>query len=510
MDQQSKTQLNGRDRKIAELEAKLQRAYLIIENLQQQNIQLQRQIAGLNHEQKQTSTVIQNPTSVYSTQKIHNPPKPKIAKQQPNLPQITEAIKMSKSRITKLSHLQFYGLIALVVMAIVGLFGVSSFFAQKAKNQNSETINNSSLQPPTVISPESKLPTSPTNINTQRPFINQPDLSTQPVNSPLESSSQLAKADSALTYNVKVPPKFKPSDNLDSHVNRILDYIKEKKLPTQGLSITLIDLNKNTISGYQQDLPRYPASVVKLFWMTILEAQIKQGLIPFTYTINSDLNAMMLKSDNDAASRIVDLVSGTYSYEKKLSDEQFQTWKQKRRTLNHFFQKAGYTDINISQKTYPIFYLKVTEPKGADLQLRGHNPQNPRRNKITTYQAARLMYEIFTSQAVGPEYSEQMIGLLTRDLHPEAWKLQPPNPDEFNPVENFLGESLATDADQIVFASKAGWTTASRQEVAYVATKDGKTRYIIAIFAEDPAYAASQNVFPDISRLVFESMRNGK
>ncbi|PLZ31529.1 hypothetical protein CBP27_20855 [Fischerella thermalis WC542] len=118
------------------------------------------------------------------------------------------------------------------------------------------------------------------------------------------------------------------------------------------------------------------------------------------------------------------------------------------------------------------------------------------------------MYEIFTGQAVGPEYSEQMASLLTRDLRPEAWKLQPPNPDEFNPVENFLGESLASDADQIVFASKAGWTSASRQEVAYVATKNRKTRYIIAIFGETPAYAASQNAFPDISRLVFDQMRN--
>ncbi|MBW4434305.1 MAG: class A beta-lactamase-related serine hydrolase [Pelatocladus maniniholoensis HA4357-MV3] len=510
MDQQSKRQSNGRDRKIAELEAKLERAYLIIENLQQQNIQLKRQIEGLNHKEEQTSTFLQNPTSVSYPQKLHVHKKPNVAKQQPKIPQITEAIKMSKSRITKLSHLQFYGLIALVVIAIVGLFGVSSLLAQRAKNQKIETINNSSAQPPTVISQESKLPTQPTNINTQKPFINQPDLSTQPVNLPVESSSQLAKVDSALTYNVKVPPKFKKSEKLDKHVNIILDYIKEKNLPTQGLSITLIDLNKNTISGYQQDSPRYPASVVKLFWMTILEAKIKQGFLPLSYTINSDLNAMMLKSDNDAASRIVDLVSGTYSYEKKLSEEQFQTWKQQRQSLNFFFQKAGYKDINVSQKTYPISYLKVTEPKGADLQLRGDHPNNPRRNKITTYQTARLMYEIFTSQAVGPEYSEQMIGLLTRDLHPEAWKLQPPNPDEFNPVENFLGESLAPDADQLVFASKAGWTTASRQEVAYVATKDGKSRYIIAIFGEDPAYAASKNVFPDISRLVFESMRNGK
>ncbi|MFB2772565.1 serine hydrolase [Pelatocladus sp. BLCC-F211] len=510
MDQQSKRQLNSRDRKIAELEAKLQHAYQIIENLQQQNIEFQRQLKELNHGEKQASEFIQNHIYGSPPQKLYHQKKPNIAKQQSNLPQIKEVIKISKSQFTKLSHLQVYGLIALVVMAIVSLLFINLLLAKILKGQKNETINNSSVQPSTVILHKSNSPNLPTNINTQIPFINQPNVPNQPVNLPLESTSQLAKADSDLTYNIKVPPQFQASEELDSHINRILDYVKEKKLPTQSLSITLIDLNKNTISGYQQDSPRYPASVVKLFWMTILEAKIKQGLIPFTYTINSELKAMILKSDNDAASRIVDLISGTYSYEKKLNQEQFQAWKQQRQLLNNFFQNAGYQDINVSQKTYPIFYLKVTEPKGADLQLRGENSHYPRRNKITTYHTARLMYEIFTHQAVGAKYSEQMINLLTRDLHPEAWKLQPLDPGEFNPVENFLGESLATDADQLVFASKAGWTTASRQEVAYVATKDGKTRYIIAIFGEDPAYAASQNVFPDISRLVFEGIRNGR
>ncbi len=510
MDQQSKRQLNIRDRKIAELEAKLQRAYQIIEHLEQQNIEFQRQIEELNRGDKQTSTFIQNPTSVSYSQKFHNRKKPNIAKQQSNLSHIKEAIQISKSQITKLSYFQLYGLITLVLMAIFVFFGITSLFAQLVKDKIPKTVNDSDAKPSTIISQQSDLPHFSTNINTQSPFINKPILSNQPVDLPLESSSQLVKVDSDWTYNVKVPPQFQTSDELGSHVNRILDYIKDKNLPTQSLSITLIDLNKNTTSGYQQNLLRYPASVVKLFWMTILQAKIKQGLIPLTYTVNSDLNAMILKSDNDAASRIVDLVSGTYSYEKKLNKEQFQVWKQKRQSLNDFFQKAGYQYINVSQKTYPIFYLKITKPKGADLQLRDDNPNNPRRNKITTYHAARLMYEIFTRQAVGAKYSEQMINLLTRDLHPEAWKLQPPNPGEFNPVENFLGESLATDADQLVFASKAGWTTASRQEVAYVATQDGKTRYIIAIFGEDPAYATSQNVFPDISRLVFEGMRNSK
>lgn len=502
MDQQSKRQPDSRDRKIAELEAKLQRAYQVIGNLQQTNIELQRRIAEFNSAGNQKSVLPTNLIDVSPPQKVHVQNKRTIAKRRTTPPPSKYTANMNKPRFRKLPHLQFYGLIALVVLTIVSLFGFSSLLAQRAKNKNSETVNNLPIQQ------QPNFPTQQPIINTQNPVINQPDLSNQPVNLPLESSSQIAKKNLDFIYNVKTPPNLTKSDELSSIVKNILDYVKDKKLPTESLSITLIDLNKNTIADYQQNVPRYPASVVKLFWMAILEAKIKQGLIPLNHTINSDLNAMILKSDNDAASRIVDVISGTYSFENKLTDEQFKTWKKQRQSLNYFFQEAGYKNINISQKTYPIAYLKATEPKGADLQLRGDNPHQPRRNKITTYQTARLMYEIFTGQAVGPEYSEQMASLLTRDLRPEAWKLQPPNPDEFNPVENFLGESLATDADQIIFASKAGWTSASRQEVAYVATKNRKTRYIIAIFGEDPAYAASQNAFPDISRLVFDQMRN--
>ncbi|PMB16415.1 hypothetical protein CEN48_02670 [Fischerella thermalis CCMEE 5282] len=502
MDQQSKRQSDSRDRKIAELEAKLQRAYQVIGNLQQTNIELQRRIAEFNSAGNQKSVLPTSLIAVSPPQTVHAQNQRTIIKSRTTPPPSKYTANMNKPRFRKLPHLQFYGLITLVVLIIVSLFSFSSFLVQRAKNKNSETVNNLPIQQQT------NFPTQPPIINTQNPVINQPDLSNQPINLPLESSSQLSKTNLDLIYNVKTPPNLTKSDELSSIVKNILDYVKDKKLPTESLSITLIDLNKNTIAGYQQDIPRYPASVVKLFWMAILEAKIKQGLIPLNHTINSDLNAMILKSDNDAASRIVDVISGTYSFENKLTDEQFQTWEKQRQSLNYFFQKAGYKNINVSQKTYPITYLKATEPKGADLQLRGDNPSQPRRNKITTYQTARLMYEIFTGQAVGPEYSEQMASLLTRDLRPEAWKLQPPNPDEFNPVENFLGESLASDADQIVFASKAGWTSASRQEVAYVATKNRKTRYIIAIFGETPAYAASQNAFPDISRLVFDQMRN--
>ncbi len=130
--------------------------------------------------------------------------------------------------------------------------------------------------------------------------------------------------------------------------------------------------------------------------------------------------------------------------------------------------------------------------------MRG-NLDHPIRNKMTTDQAARLMYEIFTGQAVSPQYSQKMQQLLTRDLRPEIWMQE-----QYNSIEGFLGEFLPIA--EVHFASKVGWTSRSRQDVAFISTKDGKTKYIVVIFANDPAYAEDWEIFPEISLFLFNRM----
>jgi 2C-methyl-D-erythritol 2,4-cyclodiphosphate synthase len=302
-----------------------------------------------------------------------------------------------------------------------------------------------------------------------------------------------------IVYNVKKPPILsKDNKKLDSIIKELVNLAKKQDFPIGNLSITLIDINQKKISGYQQHIPRYPASVVKLFWMVALEAQINQGLIANNKYVKSDLEGMILKSDNDAASRILDTLTRTKSSHQ--SSNKNIDWKNRRQQINLFFKTAEYKNINISQKTFPISEPSMIEPEGTDLQL----PPN----QITTYHAARLMYEIFTKQAISISSSQKMADLLKRDLHPQAWKRNPPNSDEFNPVENLLGESLSQKS--VIFASKAGLNSTSRHEVAYVATKDGKVQYIIAVFGKDAAYSESNSIFPDMSKLVFERMTGQK
>jgi hypothetical protein len=317
---------------------------------------------------------------------------------------------------------------------------------------------------------------------------------------------QPAKEDSQVVYNLNKPPKFKHSQELQAIINDVVQLVAAKNLPDERLSITLIDAKTDEIAGYQQDTPRYPASVVKMFWMVILYAQIENDIWASEKDFTPYIAKMIGKSDNEAASYILDLITGAYS-ESELNSTKLKIWKNKRQQVNRFFQNAGYKGINISQKTYPIDYLHLTEPKGSELQWIGNPIWNW--NKITSRQAARLLYEIcYAQQAVSPFTSRKMCAWLKKDLNSKTWQKQPPDSNEFNPVRSFFGESLSDT--HVRFYSKAGWTSFHRAEVAMIAKDNSAHTYILAIFAADSAYADDVDIFPQISRQVHKRMTSGK
>ncbi|HBE20845.1 MAG TPA: hypothetical protein DEG17_04950 [Cyanobacteria bacterium UBA11149] len=382
----------------------------------------------------------------------------------------------------------------LIATAVAAIFVTIGLAATRRQTPN---IPNSSAQS-SVNSPNkpSSIPSiSPTSVLPQLTPLS-------PIASPQQKNIDVQDT-SGLAYNVTTPPNLKLSEELQKILNDLVNQATDKKLPTKPLSITLIDIRSGEYAQYQQDELRFPASVVKLFWMVIFYARIQGGIIPDGQVLTNDLYKMIQESDNESASRILDEITGTYSNPEKLNEKEFKTWQTQREQVNRFFQNAGYNNINISQKTFPIPYLKLTEPKGTDLQIRG-NPNKPTRNKISTQQAARLMYEIVNQQAISPEYSQKMKQLLTRDLRPEAWEHLDPNTGHFNPIRTFFGELLPINNAYIL--SKAGWTSGSRQEVAFIRTRSGKTSYILAIFADDSAYAKDEKIFPQMSKLVFERM----
>ncbi|MGK7922669.1 MAG: serine hydrolase [Trichodesmium sp.] len=307
--------------------------------------------------------------------------------------------------------------------------------------------------------------------------------------------------DLGFAYNVRRRPILGYNPQLQEIVDEVVNIAEEKGLPTKGLSISLIDVsnqNNHTFAGYQQQVLRYPASVAKLFWMAAFYGAVEQGLIDEEKESNfhQDLRLMIQKSHNDSASKILDAITDTKSGG-KLAGEKLNTWLEKRKSVNEFFEKANYQGLRVSTKNYPLYSPTQNGPIGRDRQLRDESDKFLR-NLISSDQAARLMYEIYTRQAVSRKYSTRMAYLLTRDLKPEAWQNDPTNG-----VKGFLGESLPTN---IYFGSKIGYTQNHRLDVAFVRTLDDRAIYILSIFADDASYAKDEEIFPELSRHVYDRM----
>jgi beta-lactamase class A len=281
--------------------------------------------------------------------------------------------------------------------------------------------------------------------------------------------------------------------------------VTNNKLKKEDLAIAVIDVNRSEIAGYQSDRLEYPASVVKLFWAVALYEQIDHKLWKNTATFDALAKKMIVESDNEAASFIVDSITKAPSLSKNLEGKEWQDWRLKRLSVNHFFTLGGYENLNVSQKTYPVPYLNLSEPTGTDKTMREEKttPDKPIRNKITAEQAAKLMYEVCSVPSLSPESSSKICGWLTRDLKNKSWRKAPGIPiNDFNPIRGFMGEGIANQKN-VTIRSKAGWTRDSRQEV--IAIRDGKNTLIIAVLANNSSYASSDKVFAAISdRLYFQ------
>ena len=266
-----------------------------------------------------------------------------------------------KKRSTQLLRLQFAAIVTGVALTI-SLIGL---FLYKQNTDNNQIAKTADKSTPEV----SSLPL--------------PSASPLSLNETIESSE--------LIYNISTSPNLKKNRQLQKIVDEVVDFTKSQKFPIQPLSITIIDVETGEHAGYQQEKLRYPASVVKLFWMVNLYAQIEKGILSEA-EFPEYLDSMIQKSDNEAASYVVDRITKT-EYKQNIKGEEYKNWRTKRLKINQYFQKAGYDDINVSQKTFPIPSLKLSRAKGSELKLRD-NPQKPNRNKISTQQVARLLYEI--------------------------------------------------------------------------------------------------------------------
>lgn len=400
-----------------------------------------------------------------------------------------------KNTLRKLAQTPKIKILAASVLASTAILGGALFSWLSKSSPPSVTnvaasLSNPTKQPiitqtsPTVEFPPSQLPTSFKDLPT--PLL-------------ISNASFAHKSTLEQISLIKSP-------RLQKILENTVKAVTNDKLKKEDLSIAVIDVNHNEIAGYQSDRLEYPASVVKLFWAVALYEQIDHKLWKNTATFDALAKKMIVESDNEAASFIVDSITKAPSLAKNLEGKEWQDWRSKRLSVNQFFNLGGYEHLNVSQKTYPVPYLNLTEPMGTDKTMRQENttPDKPIRNKVTAEQAAKLMYEVCSVPSLSPESSTKICGWLARDLKNESWKKAPGIPvNDFNPIRGFMGEGVANQKN-VTIRSKAGWTKGSRQEV--IAIRDGKNTLIIAVFANNSAYANSDKNFTDISNRLYSQV----
>src|ERR1043165_7980571 len=251
--------------------------------------------------------------------------------------------------------------------------------------------------------------------------------------------------------------------SLQDLVNRAakttLDRFADKKLQDNELSITLIDLRdakRPVTASFHGNERVYPASVVKLFYLVAAHRWLEDKKIEQTPELTRAIKDMLVDSSNDATQYVVDVLTHTTSgYE--LPPKEMEQWQYQRNAVNRYFSSLGYTNINVNQKAF------CEDAYGREHVSRGPNGEN--RNKLTTDATARLMMEIVTGKIANPARTSAMMELLKRE-----------NPGQSNDPDHqglgFTGIALK-GREGFHLWSKAGWTSTTRHDVAYVEMPDG-------------------------------------
>lgn len=251
------------------------------------------------------------------------------------------------------------------------------------------------------------------------------------------------------------------------------------KLKPEDLAISVIDVTTPehlVRADHQGDAPMYPASVIKLFFMTDVYATHKQNLAD----VDRALKEMIVVSDNDATAYLVDILARTSSGP-QLQGRALHRFIERRRTINRRFQKLGYEKVSAMMKPWSF------GPFGRERQVLGENRVN--RNRLTANETASLLLWIVRRRAPS---SEAQLALLQRALEPLR--------EDENQVKEFIGEALPSGSR---LWSKAGWTSEVRHDAAYVELPGGR-RVVMVIFTR--GQAGDVTLVPGIARSVLAAL----
>jgi beta-lactamase class A len=287
-------------------------------------------------------------------------------------------------------------------------------------------------------------------------------------------------------------PKPSLQDVLDRAAKTTLERFADKKLEEKQLSITLIDLRdpqRPVTASFRGNERVYPASVVKLFYLVAAHRWLEDKKIEPTAELTRALRDMIVDSSNEATQYVVDVLTQTTAgFE--LPAKEMEEWQYKRNAVNRYFSGLGYTNINVNQKTF------CEDAYGRERVSRGPNGEN--RNKLTTDATARLMMEIVTGKAANPARTAMMMDLLKRE-----YTGQSNDGDGDDQGHGFTGIALK-GIDGARLWSKAGWTSTTRHDVAYIELPGGQ-KFVLATFTTE--HANEREIIPTVARAVIEGLK---
>ena len=268
-----------------------------------------------------------------------------------------------------------------------------------------------------------------------------------------------------------------------------LEKFADKKLTQDQLSITLIDLrdpHHPLMASFRGNERVYPASVVKLFYLAAVHRWLEERKIQETDELKRAVHDMIVDSSNEATQYVLDVLTQTTGgYE--LSPKEMADWQYKRNAVNRYYSALGFANINVNQKTF------CEDAYGRERVSRGPNGEN--RNKLTTDATARLLAEIATRRAVSPARSAQMMELLKRDFAGVS-------KDADDQGHGFTGIALAGLTGAKLW-SKAGWTSTTRHDAAYVELPNG-SKFVLVTFTTD--HANERGIIPTVARVVIDGL----
>ena len=313
----------------------------------------------------------------------------------------------------------------------------------------------------------------------------------------VETDAQKSRAVRANPSKVYQPTAFESSIELQTILNNAvgetLNKFAPKKVTSNDVAATLIDLRDSAnpkMANYRGDQKIYPASVVKMFYLAAIHQWLEDGRIKtLTPELTRGLKDMIVDSSNEATQYILDVLTDTSSGG-ELPAKEFETWSYKRNAVNRYFLSLGYENINVNQKTF------CEDAYGREQQFRKYKGEN--RNMLTTNATARLMTEIALGKSVSAERSKQMLDLMRRDFSGTT-------KDADDQAHGFTAIALnELNLKDAKLWSKAGWTSKTRHDAAYIETPEG-LKFVLVVFTEN--FANERDIIPSIASVILKNLK---